>query len=133
MVLEISLGGTRFGKVTEIVEWLGDRRTCPWRIHKIMRPLESGITLDSASATRMNGKLIGMGHAGLSYDAENRVTATSSVSGGAEQYANGPDNQRIWKLKSDGSEEMYYYDLQGHRVGTYPIYPNPLNLQNGYY
>ncbi len=32
----------------------------PWRIDKIMRRLESGITLDSASATRMNRNLLGM-------------------------------------------------------------------------
>ena len=34
--------------------------TCPWRIDKIMRRLESGITLDSAAATRMNRNLLGM-------------------------------------------------------------------------
>jgi hypothetical protein len=34
------------------------------------------------------------------------VSSVSWVSGGAEQYAYGPDNQRIWKLKADGTEEM---------------------------
>jgi hypothetical protein len=38
----------------------GASSACPWRIDKIMRRLESGITLDSASATRMNGNLLGM-------------------------------------------------------------------------
>jgi hypothetical protein len=33
---------------------------CPWRIDKIMRRLESGTTLDSTSATCMNGNLLGM-------------------------------------------------------------------------
>ncbi len=52
-----------------------------------------------------NGNLTNIpSQAALSYDAENRVTYT--VSGGTEQYAYGPDNQRIWKLKADGTEEL---------------------------
>src|SRR4051794_27567343 len=35
-------------------------KTCPWRIDKITRRLESGTTLDSAFATRMNRNLLGM-------------------------------------------------------------------------
>jgi hypothetical protein len=55
-VLREQLGGRR-------VRFNHDQRrrlACPWRIDRIMRPLESGITLDSASATRMNGNLLGM-------------------------------------------------------------------------
>jgi hypothetical protein len=33
--------------------------TCPWRIDKIMRPLESGTTLDNASATYTNRNPLG--------------------------------------------------------------------------
>ena len=81
-----------------------------------------------------NGNLTNIpSQTGLSYDVENRTKTATPAGGGAEQYAYGPDNQRIWKLKADGTEELYYYDLQGHRLGTYPIYPKPLNLQNGNY
>jgi DNA-binding winged helix-turn-helix (wHTH) protein len=40
--------------------WLRQVGTCPWRIDKIMRRLESGTTLDSASATCMKRNLLGM-------------------------------------------------------------------------
>ena len=66
----------------------------------------------------LNGNLTNIpSQVGLAYDVENRTKTATPAGGGAEQYANGPDNQRIWKLKADGTEELYYYDLQGHRLG----------------
>jgi hypothetical protein len=40
--------------------FLDRKSSCPWRIDKIMRRLESGTTLDSASAICMNRNLLGM-------------------------------------------------------------------------
>jgi hypothetical protein len=37
---------------------LPEAEWCPWRIDRITRRLESGTTLDSASATRMNRDLL---------------------------------------------------------------------------
>ena len=53
-----STNGSRNNKLAKIQHIVVS--TCPWRIDKIMRRLESGTTLDSASATRMNGNLLGM-------------------------------------------------------------------------
>jgi RHS repeat-associated protein len=64
------------------------------------------------------------------YDGENRLT-----SGGGEGHAHGPDNLRVWKLKTDGTDELHVYGVFGELVGTYPIFviPNPNGMPSGSY
>jgi RHS repeat-associated protein len=47
------------------------------------------------------------------YDYENRVMLSSDL------YVYGPDNVRVWKARADGTEEIYYYDPAGRRLGIY--------------
>ena len=42
---------------------------------------------------------------------------------GVEQYAYGPDNKRIYKKKSNGTEEFYFYGIGGQKMGTYSAAP----------
>jgi RHS repeat-associated protein len=64
------------------------------------------------------------------YDGENRLTG-----GGGEGHAHGPDNLRVWKLKTDGTDELHVYGAYGELVGTYPIgvIPNPNGTPSGSY
>ena len=64
------------------------------------------------------------------YDGENRL-----ISGGGEGHAHGPDNLRVWKLKTDGTDELHVYGAFGELVGTYPIFviPNPNGTPSGSY
>lgn len=63
-----------------------------------------------------------------SYDVENRMTTASPASGGTEYYVYGPDNQRVYKKKPDGTEELYMYGAFGERLGTYPFARTPSGL-----
>src|SRR6185503_3150694 len=49
-----------------------------------------------------------------------------SVSGAAgEMYLYGPENLRMYRRKSDGTEELHVYGAHGERLGVHPILPIP--------
>ena len=50
---------------------------------------------------------------GGKYDYENRIMLSSDL------YVYGPDNVRVWKARADGTEEIYFYDPAGRRLGIY--------------
>src|SRR4030088_1575456 len=51
------------------------------------------------------------------YDYENRLGTFQSAT--AEHYSYGPDNERIWRQKLDGTQEVYFYGATGERLATY--------------
>src|SRR5438309_1784387 len=54
------------------------------------------------------------------FDEENRMTSqynTTTLT--SESYSHGPDNQRVWKRRADGSEEVTFYGMRGERLGTF--------------
>jgi RHS repeat-associated protein len=51
------------------------------------------------------------------YDYENRLVGSST----SDTYAYGPDNLRVWKLRADGTEDIYFYDPAGRRLGVYQL------------
>jgi len=60
------------------------------------------------------------GTAGWNYDVANRLVAYNT----AEYYGYVASNRRVWKRKSGGVEEVYFYDVTGQRIGTYELqYP----------
>jgi|SRR5579871_100621 len=52
----------------------------------------------------------------MPYDWENRLTNS-----GGDTYAYGPDNLRIWKVRSDGSQDVYFYDPAGRKLAVYQV------------
>jgi len=80
-----------------------------------------GLTYDAnGNQTTLNG-------VSMAYDVDNRLMTYGSND---EQYAYAPDNQRVWKKRSDGSEEVYFYSVSGQRLGIYQVYaPNGTVLQ----
>lgn len=55
------------------------------------------------------------------YDVENRMASVNPLAGGTETYAYGVDNKRVWKLRTDGVEEIYLYGAMGEKLGTYGV------------
>ena len=49
------------------------------------------------------------------YDYENRIMWNGDL------YVYGPDNLRVWKARADGTEEIYFYDPAGRRLGIYYV------------
>ena len=49
------------------------------------------------------------------FDVENRITNYNSQ----EFYWYNPANKRVWKKKPDNSEEIFFYGIDGRRMGTY--------------
>jgi len=58
-----------------------------------------------------------------SYDYENRL-----VIAGGDAYSYGPDNLRVWKIRSDGSQDVYFYDPAGRKIAVYQV-SMPGNIQ----
>jgi RHS repeat-associated protein len=56
------------------------------------------------------------GNTGGLFDYENRL-----ISAGGATYSYGPDNLRAWKIRSDGSQDVYFYDPAGHQIAVYHI------------
>jgi len=52
---------------------------------------------------------------GVNYDYENRITSAGDM------YSYGPDNLRIWKVRSDGSQDVYFYDTAGRKLAVYQV------------
>jgi len=72
-----------------------------------------GLTYDAnGNQTTLNG-------VSMAYDVDNRLMTYGSND---EQYAYAPDNQRVWKKRSDGSEEVYFYSVSGQRLGIFEVY-----------
>jgi hypothetical protein len=57
------------------------------------------------------------------YDYEKRLVTASG-----DAYSYGPDNLRIWKIRSDGSEDVYFYDPAGRKIAVYQV-SKPTNFQ----
>jgi len=70
------------------------------------------------------------GYGDYRYDVENRLVSVPAYNPGTpyqtELYAYAPNNKRIWKRMSDGTEELYFYGISGQKLGTYKpfIYNN---------
>ena len=56
----------------------------------------------------------------MTYDEANRV-ASATVSGGTEYYGYAPDNKRIYKMHTDGSEEWTFYGAKGGEAGDVSV------------
>jgi len=56
------------------------------------------------------------GNTGGSFDYENRLTTED-----LDVYSYGPDNLRIWKVRSDGSQDVYFYDPAGRKLAVYQV------------
>ena len=69
-------------------------------------------------------------YTGYIYDVENRLVSVPAYNAGTpyqtELYSYAPDNKRIWKRMSDGTEELYFDGISGQKLGTYKpfIYSN---------
>ena len=62
----------------------------------------------------LNGNLSygGSADANYTYDIENRMIRQSNTSTGtSELYSYGPDNLRVWKRRTDGSEQVTFYGV----------------------
>ena len=69
----------------------------------------------------LNGNLSSDGYnVGYAYDIENRMIRQSNTSTGtSELYSYGPDNLRVWKRRTDGSEQVTFYGVGGERMAVY--------------
>ena len=83
-----------------------------------------------------NGNVVYMpGFSSLTHDVSNRLASASPSSGGTEYYAYEPTNQRVWKKKPGGEEEVYFSTPEGEKLATYnvvtawPGYAHTLLLQ----
>ncbi len=78
-----------------------------------------------------NGNMLNVQGATLTYDVDNRVVS-ATTSGATEYYSYTPDNKRIWKLKANGTVELYFYGISGQKLGTYNVsrtlYTNTLSI-----
>jgi YD repeat-containing protein len=67
-----------------------------------------------------NGNLTAMPLlSGMTYDVENRLTQVTHSSNGTDQYRYDPSNRRVWKKKPNGTEQTYFYGIDGRKLGTY--------------
>ena len=57
------------------------------------------------------------------YDFENRLVTASG-----DAYSYGPDNLRVWKIRSNGSQDVYFYDPAGRKIAVYQV-SKPTNFQ----
>ena len=64
----------------------------------------------------------GTGSMTLDYDIENRLIQAANTNG-TERYAYGPDNRRVYQKKADGSEWVFFYGVNGDRLGTLQLMP----------
>ncbi len=55
----------------------------------------------------------------FTYDEANRIATAEEGSGAIEYYTYAPDNKRIYKLKSDGTEEWTFYGIRGEKLGVF--------------
>ena len=86
------------------------------------------VTVDSATnrvnvnelSYDANGNPTTLNGVAMAYDVDNRLMTYGSIFD--EQYAYGPDNQRVWKKRTDGSEEVYFTSMSGQRLGIYQVY-----------
>ena len=109
-----------------------------WGAHRPAPPLHVTV---NATNNRINGYVYDAngnltsppGLSSVSYDVENRMMGAALISGGGESYAYGPDNTRVYKKKTDGSEWLYCYGVFGERLGTYPFAKTPSGLYGVYY
>jgi RHS repeat-associated protein len=74
----------------------------------------------SGYAYDANGNLTAMPTlSSLVYDVDNRLITATHTSNGTDQYRYDPSNRRVWKKKPDGTQETYFYGLDGRKLGTY--------------
>jgi RHS repeat-associated protein len=66
-----------------------------------------------------NGSLTAMPGLTMSYDVENRLVQAVDTLNGTERYRYAPSGQRVWKQKPLGTNEWYFYGLDGRLIGTY--------------
>jgi RHS repeat-associated protein len=97
-----------FGNLTDKTPTAGS----PPALHITVNAATNQINGDTYDA---NGNLISAPQFGGSYDVENRVVRSGDI------YSYSPDNLRVWKLRSNSTEEIYYYDPAGRRLGVYRI------------
>jgi RHS repeat-associated protein len=54
----------------------------------------------------------------MGYDEANRIGSASPTSGGTEYYGYAPDNNRVYRLKADGTEGWTFYGARGEKLMT---------------
>lgn len=80
----------------------------------------SGATNQLANGSYdLNGNMTSGAGATLTYDGANRLISAAEVSGGMEYYGYGADNQRMYKLKANGTEEWTFYGAFGEKLGVF--------------
>src|SRR6266849_864901 len=63
---------------------------------------------------------------------ENRmVTQWNTSTSTSELYSYGPDNQRVWKRTTAGSEQVTFYGLRGERLDMYQPISSTSGVLNG--
>jgi hypothetical protein len=67
-----------------------------------------------------NGNMLNVQGATLAYDVENRVVS-ATVSGATEYYQYTPGNQRIWKLKANGTLGKLQTRWFGYKDSDFPV------------
>ena len=84
-------------------------------------PVNAGSNQLSNAGYDLNGNTNSGSGATLTCDVANRVTSSQTVGGGSvkEYYGYGPDNKRVWRMKTDGTEEWTMYGARGEKIGVY--------------
>jgi len=75
----------------------------------------------SSASYDSNGNMTSGSGATLTYDVSNRVASSQTTAGGSlkEYYGYAPDNKRMWRVKTDGTEEWTFYGAHGEKIGVY--------------
>ena len=73
----------------------------------------------------LNGNMTTGVGATFSYDEANRLFSAALTSGGVEYYGYAPDNKRVYRLRSDGTEEWTLYGAKGEKLLVYRIGGSP--------
>ena len=73
----------------------------------------------------LNGNMTTGVGATFSYDEANRLFSAALTSGGIEYYGYAPDNKRVYRLRSDGTEEWTLYGAKAEKLLVYRISGSP--------
>ena len=86
----------------------------------------------SSAGYDANGNMTSGAGVSLTYDEANRVAWASPKSGGTEYYGYAPDNKRIYRRASTGTEELTWYGAKGEKLAVFQIGGNSLIVTSRY-
>jgi len=70
-----------------------------------------------------NGNMTSGAGATIIYDEANRMKSAQEAGGGIEYYGYAPDNKRIYRKLTNGTEEWTFYGAKGEKLGVYWLAP----------